>query len=85
MAICKDCKQEMTKNLPCTYPDILIDGKWYDRITIKSCYGDTCHDCAIPNVKGNLHHFGCDMEQCPKCGGQLISCDCHKEAIGKAI
>jgi hypothetical protein len=36
-----------------------------------------CHDC---NVKlGSYHHPGCDMERCPKCGGQLISCDCIEE------
>ena len=33
-----------------------------------------CHDCAVP--EGQIHQQGCDMERCPFCGGQLISCDC---------
>lgn len=33
-----------------------------------------CHDCGIK--PGGYHHPGCDMERCPKCEGQLISCGC---------
>ena len=35
---------------------------------------DTCHDCAC--AEGERHLPGCDMERCPLCGGQAISCDC---------
>lgn len=34
-----------------------------------------CHDCGAK--PGELHDPGCDMEQCPECGGQLICCG-HK-------
>jgi len=33
-----------------------------------------CHDCGA--VKGQFHVFGCDVERCPVCGGQLIFCEC---------
>jgi hypothetical protein len=33
-----------------------------------------CHDCGI--VDGQLHVDGCDMETCPRCFGQLITCGC---------
>ncbi len=35
---------------------------------------NTCHDCGAK--EGEIHMWGCDMEECPFCGGQLISCDC---------
>lgn len=39
-----------------------------------------CRDCGCS--EGELHHPGCDMERCPFCGGQLISCDCAYEKLG---
>ncbi len=32
-----------------------------------------CHDCGAE--PGELHMKGCDAEQCPECGQQLISCE----------
>jgi rRNA maturation endonuclease Nob1 len=34
-----------------------------------------CHDCGV--VKGQLHVFGCDVERCPVCGGQVVFCECN--------
>jgi hypothetical protein len=31
-----------------------------------------CHDCSVPY--GDAHHVGCDMERCPICRDQFISC-----------
>ena len=44
-----------------------------------------CHDCGC--VEGELHNYfpECDMERCPLCKGQLLSCDCDKSKITKEI
>ncbi len=36
-----------------------------------------CPDCNV--APGGHHHANCDQEPCPKCGGQLISCDCFDD------
>jgi hypothetical protein len=37
------------------------------------------HDCAA--LPGQFHVPGCDMKECPGCGGQMIGCECKAEAI----
>jgi len=39
-----------------------------------------CHDCGCG--EGELHERGCDMERCPFCGHQLISCGCRYKLLG---
>jgi len=61
-------------------PSYSFEGKAIARIR----YGDEhddwgadrqeCHDCAV--IKGELHVPSCDVEECPVCGGQVLSCDC---------
>ena len=33
-----------------------------------------CDDCRV--LKGEFHVPSCDGEECPVCGGQMLSCDC---------
>jgi hypothetical protein len=43
--------------------------------------GRPCHDCAA--LKGEFHVLGCDVERCPVCGAQAITCDCAYEGVKK--
>ena len=81
MAICKFCNQNMSEVDSCTeefveFPDGTKMKASREHFEEES---GRCHDCNIKH--GGLHHPGCDVERCPKCGGQLISCGCLDEFI----
>lgn len=75
------------------FPAEIVDAQFTLRLTIKGVSYERvrrgaptdlfgvreapCHDCSV--VPGQLHAYGCDSERCPRCSGQLLSCDCDWE------
>lgn len=80
MAICLYCNGEMTTGGSCTVEALFADGRRFEFARhgtergMKAFRGLPCGDCGVS--WGGLHHPGCDLQRCPVCHGQLISCGC---------
>jgi hypothetical protein len=56
-------------------PEGPVPGKLYDPVPFKAGGGrERCPDCNC--LQGSLHHLSCFAEECPCCGGQLLTCTC---------
>jgi hypothetical protein len=76
VAICQDCQQEMLEAASCTVDALILAGQRYprDRAREPSETGGRCPDCGTRDR--GYHHLGCDLEDCPACRRQLLSCGC---------
>jgi hypothetical protein len=73
MAACPDCQREMHLASSCVTTFVVVVGdKTFDRVRHPAAASDRCDSCGVK--PGGVHHFGCDMERCPGCAGQLIMC-----------
>ena len=90
MAVCETCGENMRTADGCTDRRAIVDEdgnehepipygeeeRWEFMDDYESPSGDDrCHDCAAK--AGELHHPGCDMEECPVCGRQYLGCGCR--------
>jgi hypothetical protein len=84
VATCTVCGGEMLEGVSCSEEPLNIGGRTFSPIR----WGDETHmslgkrfercgDCWAP--RGGVHHHGCDLEQCPACGRQMLSCDCRDD------
>lgn len=78
MATCAYCKRDMLKVDRCTRNERIVypSGTSLPTIPYPTTAEGPCGDCGVQ--PGQKHHPGCDMEECPKCHGQLISCGCFE-------
>lgn len=81
IATCDYCENMMFEGMSCQ-PTLLHKGLIYKRIPCKEKKGRICHDCNV--ASGQYHHLGCDMERCPICERQLITCGCFYEELEDA-
>jgi hypothetical protein len=87
MAVCNWCGEEMTRGGTCSVAELHRAGVVVAMIR----FGDeragirasSCGDCGVR--RGGFHHPGCDLQRCPVCGGQMMSCGCRFEEDGPDV
>ena len=85
MAACHLCGREMTTGASCTLEVLHRHGlpfpmARYGNEPSRPAAVGRCGDCGV--APGAFHHPGCDLQDCPACGGQLLSCGCSFDEDG---
>lgn len=80
MAVCGWCRGEMTMAISCTINVLHQNGHRFHLVPFghecgRGSRAKQCGDCGA--IRGGWHHPGCDLQPCPACGRQLISCGCR--------
>ena len=79
-SVCAWCHGEMATAISCVVDAYHLNGRRVGMIAFGDepgprTSGDRCGDCGV--VRGGWHHPGCDLQRCPTCRGQLLSCGCE--------
>ena len=84
--ICPACGQDKRDAESCGGPLIQVAGEVFERVRFGQESGnrweefDYCPECGVSY--GGIHHVGCDVEECPRCRTQYLSCDCGEADDG---
>lgn len=80
--ICGYCDRERGVQ-ECLYDHVVINGVEYQRVrVVESPFYEGEPNCECGCDIGQVHHVGCDLEDCPRCGGQFLSCLLDGEGDG---
>jgi hypothetical protein len=88
VAVCRRCSREMLATHACMTGEYVgPDGVVFPAIpfgrergamrSVAAAGRPACGDCG--SIFGQAHHEACDLEQCPACRGQRLTCGCPLE------
>ncbi len=80
MSVCHWCRLEMHIAASCTIDALHRRGRHIAMIPYGEepdwpVHSERCGDCGTK--RGGFHHPGCDIQACPVCFGQMLSCGCR--------
>jgi hypothetical protein len=79
MAVCPSCRREMLAAPSCT-PRLNVV-RYGDERYLPADRPERCRDCGVS--VGGVHHPRCCMEECGRCGGQLLTCEHLAPAVAR--